>query len=62
MSSGMTTSVAIHQQLEIIDVRDDLRLPRDLMASSAARPGVGRRIPELRDGGALEHPIHGVTC
>jgi len=40
MSSGMTTSVAIHQQLEIIDVRNDLRLPRDHGIERGA-PGLG---------------------
>ena len=46
-----------HQQLEIVDIGDDLRLPRDHGIERGATC-VGKWIPELCDGRAFEHPVH----
>jgi len=48
-----------HQQLVIVDIGNDLRLPRVTMASSAARPAGGNRIPEPCDHRVIELPIDG---
>ena len=53
----MTASVAIINQLVIVDVSNDLRLLRDYGVERGAASG-GQGIPELSDRWALERPVH----
>ena len=46
-----------HQQLVVVDVGDDLRLPRDDGIERGAS-GRGQRIPELCDRGIIERAGH----